>query len=275
MMLLKQSTSVDVVIGPFLDDTDGKTPETGLTITQPDVRLKKNGGAWAQKNAAQTLTHEENGNYEVTLDATDTNTLGHLRVHVSEAGALPVWQDYVVVPANVYDSIVGGSDFLEIDVNQWKGATAPAMTGDAFARLGAPAGASVSADVAAVKTETASIQSDTNDIQTRLPAALVGGRMDSNVSAINNVAAAASKLADNMGQVIPFTVQASSSATGINTNLTEATNDHYRDRAVLFLTGVLAGQALPITAYNGTTKQLTVTSVTSEAPGNGDLAQVV
>ena len=61
MRFLKQSTSVDVKIGPFLDETDGKTAETALTITQPDIRLAKNGGAWAQKNAAQTLTHEENG----------------------------------------------------------------------------------------------------------------------------------------------------------------------------------------------------------------------
>jgi hypothetical protein len=51
------------------------------------------------------------------------------------------------------------------------------QTGDSYARLGAPAGASVSADVAAV-------QSDTNDIQTRLPAALVSGRMDSSVGAM-------------------------------------------------------------------------------------------
>lgn len=36
------------------------------------------------------------------------------------------------------------------NVTLWKDATAPAMTGDAFARLGAPAGASVSADIAEV-----------------------------------------------------------------------------------------------------------------------------
>jgi len=42
----------------------------------------------------------------------------------------------------------------EVDVTDWKGATAPAMTGDAFARLGAPAGASVSADIAAIEAQT-------------------------------------------------------------------------------------------------------------------------
>lgn len=40
---------------------------------------------------------------------------------------------------------------IDANVLDWKGSAAPAMTGDAFARLGAPAGASVSADVAAVK----------------------------------------------------------------------------------------------------------------------------
>lgn len=113
---LKQSTSVDVPIGPFVDSTDGVTAETALTITQPDIRLKKNGGAWAQKNAAQTLSHEEAGYYEVTLDATDTNTLGLLRLAVAESGALPVWEDFIVLPANVYDSLVGGSDTLDVQV---------------------------------------------------------------------------------------------------------------------------------------------------------------
>lgn len=112
---LRQSTSVDVGIGPFLDETDGKTAETALTITQPDVRLKKNNGNWAQKAAAQTLTHEENGWYEVTLDATDTNTLGILIVAVHEAGALPVWKEYMVVPANVYDALVLGTEWLTVD----------------------------------------------------------------------------------------------------------------------------------------------------------------
>ena len=40
------------------------------------------------------------------------------------------------------------------------------QTGDNFARLGAPAGASVSADIAAIKAETALIVADTNELQT-------------------------------------------------------------------------------------------------------------
>ena len=121
---LKQSTSVSVPIGPFLDSVDGNTVEGALTITQPDIRLKKNGGDWAQKAAAQTLTHEENGYYEVLLDATDTNTLGLMRLAVHETGSLPVWEDFLVVPANVWDSIFG-ADLLQVEAAAAAG-TAPA-----------------------------------------------------------------------------------------------------------------------------------------------------
>lgn len=104
MRELRQSTSVDLPIGPFLDGTDGVTPETSLTLTRPDIRLKKNGGAWAQKAAAQTLSHEENGFYEVTLDATDTDTLGCLRLAVFESGAAPVWEDFMVLTQGEWDA---------------------------------------------------------------------------------------------------------------------------------------------------------------------------
>ena len=52
---LKQSTAVDIALGPFVDAADGVTPETALTIAQADVRLKKNAGAWAQKLPARAL----------------------------------------------------------------------------------------------------------------------------------------------------------------------------------------------------------------------------
>jgi len=114
-MWLKQSTAATIKIGPFVDDTDGKTPETGLSIGQADIRISKNGGNFAQTNNSAGATHDENGYYDVPLDATDTNTLGRLRVAISVSGALPVWRDFIVLPANVYDSLVGGSDYLKVD----------------------------------------------------------------------------------------------------------------------------------------------------------------
>jgi hypothetical protein len=116
MQYLKQSTSATIKLGPFLDDTDGKTAETGLTITQADVRLTKNGGNFAQKNDASAASHDEFGWYDVDLDATDTGTLGRLILAVHESGALPVWREFMVIPANEYDSLISGSDTLDVNV---------------------------------------------------------------------------------------------------------------------------------------------------------------
>ena len=45
-MILKQSTAVDVLIGPFVDVADGATGETGET---PAVKLSKNGQTLAAR----------------------------------------------------------------------------------------------------------------------------------------------------------------------------------------------------------------------------------
>lgn len=117
---LKQSTAVTIKFGPFVDAADGVTAEGSLTLSQADFRLSKNGGNIAQKNDATAGTHDELGFYDVPLDATDTNTLGRLLIAVSEAGALPVWKEYMVLPANAYDSLYG-SDKLEVNVTTWNG----------------------------------------------------------------------------------------------------------------------------------------------------------
>lgn len=104
MNILKQSTAATIKLGPFVDDTDGKTAETALTIGQADIRLSKNGGDIAQSHNTAGATHDELGYYDIPLDTTDTGTLGRLRVLVSKAGALPVWQDFLIVTANVFDT---------------------------------------------------------------------------------------------------------------------------------------------------------------------------
>lgn len=45
---LKQSTAANIVLGPFVDSTDGVTAETALSIAQANVRLSKNAGTIAQ-----------------------------------------------------------------------------------------------------------------------------------------------------------------------------------------------------------------------------------
>jgi hypothetical protein len=113
-MWLKQSTAYTFRLGPFVDSTDGFTPETALTIAATDVFLSKAGAAFAAKNEATALTGtgDARGYYTCVMNTTDTNTLGALRAHCYVAGALPVWQDFMVVPANVYESLLSGTDFV-------------------------------------------------------------------------------------------------------------------------------------------------------------------
>lgn len=124
MRLLKQSTAVVIQFGPFVDKTDGVTLETGLVSAldhgTTGILLSKNGGTLTIRNATVTATtYDAHGCYKVTLDTTDTNTLGTLRaIYTDAATCLPVWIDFHVVPANVYDSLIAGSDVLTADVTQ-------------------------------------------------------------------------------------------------------------------------------------------------------------
>lgn len=115
MQLLKQNTSVTIRLGPFLDSVDGVTEETGLGAM--GVEISKNHGAFAARNSATATAHDAEGWYSCELNATDTNTLGPLTVKAHAAAThLPVWREFIVVPANVYDSLVGGSDELHVDI---------------------------------------------------------------------------------------------------------------------------------------------------------------
>ena len=114
-MLLRQSTTVTIKLGPFVDATDGVTEETGLGAIA--VEVAKNGAAFAARNSATAAAHDAEGWYNVELDGTDTNTLGRLRVKSHDSAThLPVWQDFMVIEQNAYDAIVAGSADLQVAV---------------------------------------------------------------------------------------------------------------------------------------------------------------
>ncbi len=120
MLYLKQSTaSQSVIIGPFVDKTDGNSQEVSLTIANTDIRLSKNGGNLAAKNSGGG-THDEEGFYQITLDATDTDTVGRLQLfcHI-EADALPVYHEFMVLEETVYDGLFatnsGATTLLPVD----------------------------------------------------------------------------------------------------------------------------------------------------------------
>lgn len=106
---LRQSTaSQSRLIGPFVDDTDFKTAKTALTIANTDIKLRANGTTLSNKNSGGG-THQVNGMYSLTWDATDTANVGELFFSVVVAGALPVFGSYVVLEEVVYDALFAAS----------------------------------------------------------------------------------------------------------------------------------------------------------------------
>lgn len=114
------------------------------------------------------VTHPRTGVYDFTYTVTAGDTKESLRLTASatvasaarEANFGTAVEDYdtvtalTAIKAQTDKLVFSVANQLDVNVLDWKGATAPAMTGDAFARLGAPAGASHAADVAAVKADT-------------------------------------------------------------------------------------------------------------------------
>lgn len=117
------------------------------------------------------------------------------------------------------------------------------------ATLGTPTGADLATDIAGV-------QSDTDNMQTRLL----------------STAQLAAQIELLAGAVTGFTaVTGTLSSTQMTTDLTEITDDHYVGRTVIWTTGALVGQASDVTVYTGSTKLLTFTILASgEAPANLD-----
>ena len=102
---IKQSTaSQNIIIGPFVDDTDYKTPETSLTIANTDIKLCKSGTTAVDKNSGGA-THRVNGMYVITLDDTDTSTVGELHISVLVSGALLVTKTCFVLEENIFNAM--------------------------------------------------------------------------------------------------------------------------------------------------------------------------
>jgi hypothetical protein len=110
---LRQSTTVTIPMGPALDATDGVSEEVGLS---PTVEVSLNNGAFGARTSATAITHDANGWYRVELDATDTGTLGPFIAKFDDAAThLPVWHEFEVVTANVYDSRYS-TDILDVEL---------------------------------------------------------------------------------------------------------------------------------------------------------------
>lgn len=101
MVLREDTASQTRQIGPFVDTTGAAV--TSLTIANTDVKISKNGAAAVNKNSGG-CTHDVNGMYLCTFDATDSSTAGSMQISVVKTGALPVYHEFQVGTQAAYDA---------------------------------------------------------------------------------------------------------------------------------------------------------------------------
>lgn len=109
---------------------------------------------------------------------------------------------------------------------------------------------------------------------TAYEAMITGSPIPADMTRVNSNATAATLMTFPALTIKNLTVGSGSSTTRVATNLTEAVNDHWNGRSMVMVSGTLAGQAVSITDYNGSTKELIVSGFTSE-PSSGDIAVIV
>lgn len=254
MLYLKQSTAATIKLGPFVDDSDGKTAETGLTISQADIRLSKNGGDIAQTNNSAGATHDELGYYNVPLDTTDTNTLGTLKVIVSVSGALPVFADFMVITAEAYDTLCG-TDHFTVDLNNlnipsaadiadavWDEAIADHTAGTTFGGK----------NQRVVPSETLNdYKADVSGLATSAALAIVDGKLDTVDTVVDGIQADLSNATDGLGALKALLDQIVSDLESAYTDETSLTTNSLRDR--IRTLGWIIRNKMEITNANGNT----------------------
>jgi len=113
MLVLKQSTSIDIRLGPFMAIADGYTPITAAqTLTNWDQAevLKENGAATSAMAGTIAAVTGCGGWYDYTVGTGDVDTLGEIVfVCQDESVFLPVFVRAMVVSAGVYDALYSGT----------------------------------------------------------------------------------------------------------------------------------------------------------------------
>jgi hypothetical protein len=242
-MFLKEGVPVVISFGPFVDKTDGVTLETGLVSALDNattgIKLSKGGAAQAVRSATVTAsTYDAHGCYLVTLSATDTASVGRLRVIYTDAATcLPVWQDFVVLPTQVFNSLVAGSDVLDTNVTKWL-------------------------DTACATPTTAGVP----EVDVTY---LNGG-----TTSLLNLIASATTIIRGTVDTTAFTATTTELEAD---DITEATADHYVGRLIGFVSSGELGQVVRITAYTLASGRghFTYTTMVGSAPANNDTFVII
>lgn len=258
MLYLKADTATEVLIGPAVAVGDGFTPVTTLSVAGADEAHLIKHGATTGIALAGTLgvlsAVAVDGYYALNLSTGETDTEGRLSIMINDDSLiLPIRHEFMVVNANVYDSMFAAAGtLLQVDVTE-------IVTG-------------------AVPTPTTTGVPDVNVerwVDTLVTISPTTAKPETDAFSISDDAGASDNLEESATAIVLGVAEAGTlSETAMTTDLSEPTNDHYIGRTVIWTTGILAGQASDITDYLGSTGMLTYSTIT-EPPGVGDAFVIV
>lgn len=146
MQYLRQNTQQYITVGPFIDKSDGITTKDDVTATNIAYVVTAstqdtNATTHASGTCSATSTNDYGlaaighaGLYDFRVAAAACNFVGTGKIGLIYATSyLPVWEDIIVLPANVWDALFG-KDLLDVNFAQLLGA---APTEGAGGRLAA------------------------------------------------------------------------------------------------------------------------------------------
>ncbi len=304
-----------IAIGPVILISDGTPQSSGVTVT-----VRGQGGAEAGSAGTiafgatgvivyYTPTQAETDFTSFTVIASKASCIPACVTIITSASATPGYAGVDWGKVTNPTTTLGLSNTTVGVLTTYTGNTV--QTGDSFARIGV-AGAgltnidlpnqtmditgslsgSVGSVTGAVGSVTgltaATVHSDLDDIQARLPAALVGGRIDASVGAMAANVVTAAAVADGAldaptftATIVTGTCDALSTTTSVIASAvvpTSTVNDQFKGRIMIFdratTTAALRGQATDISAYTVATLTFTVTALTT-APVSGDTFHIL
>ncbi len=216
-LFLKQSTSIDIRMGPFMDATDAVTPEIGITLGAADQAevLKADGAATVAMGGTFAAVTDADGWYDYTVATTDVDVVGEVVFVVQDSSvSLPVFVRAQVVEEAVYDAM-----YLAAAKGPLQGTTAGrtldiAATGEVALDFGATIGTLDAAQFGADFLTSAKI-ADNAFLAVNFAAASLNGKGDWNIN----------KTGYSLTQSFPTNFSATSITAGGLVDITQAAAD--------------------------------------------------
>lgn len=250
MRFLRTNTAVIVTVGPFYDKTDGVTIEGSLTITNERITLTADtdagsaptnildnvtGATSGTANDLNYISGNDAGMMQLELAAADTNRLGRMFLSITDAANhVPVFHEFMVLPAMIYDAFILGTDVLQADMTQILGTavSSPATAGVldanvkninnvAAATPGAAGGVFIAGTNAATTVTTALTTTFTGNLTGSVGS--VTGAVGSVTGAVGSVTGAVGSVTGNVGGNVTGSV--GSVVADVDSNLVSVNGD--------------------------------------------------